>query len=465
MPILRPRPQPNGAPLVAAPRGASSTARQARLTLANDALDSRPLLEPSARAAAVLDPALVEAQRLPRSDAPEGREPILTATAAARVTRAFALAPHTTRARLLELVRSFVDGAAAPVQRALLLKAIAARSTSLAAPTSDALAILERFASTLRAHTRAELLVKATALDLDSTTSTSAFDPQGMWQKRGTIGDRGAHDVDKNNDGLFQRFTASCGPTTLQMALAEADPVFAFALHAHELTSDSTTDAVARFQRTLLEAHGGKAIGRREAHLRARLRNALGRSDLDEPARTALLQHALAGGPRSPPAERALTTLRARHQGFPSDAELVRLASLRGCEVDAGIDARAMLALLHEHLTPMTGVHYRVTDPKDGFARGGAMRHFDEVARALRDGIDVPFGISEPGHWMLLSALDGKKPHRRFLVSDPDGGRTAWVTEAAFARGTFGDDTFHLSHGAERPYVDSFFLPSAQRTT
>ena len=58
------------------------------------------------------------------------------------------------------------------------------------------------------------------------------------------------------------------------MALAEADPVFAFALHAHELTSDSTTDAVARFQRTLLEAHGGKAIGRREAHLRARLRNA-----------------------------------------------------------------------------------------------------------------------------------------------------------------------------------------------
>lgn len=407
-----------------------------------------------------MERAVREAASLPRSEAPEGKEPMLTAAAARRVADAFAGAPPSLRGRLLELLGSF-SGAGADVRRALFLKAIAARASSLRRDGGEgALAVLENFAATLRVHTRAQLLVKATALDLDSASNTSTLDAQGLWLKRGTIGDRGAHDVDPRNDGLFQRFTAACGPTTLQMALAEADPVFAFSLHEHGLTSDSTSDPIARFQRTLLEAYGGTSVGRREAHLRARLRNALGRSDVPRPARAALLKHALAGAPLTPLASLALTTLRAQRAGFPSDAELARMSSERWRERDAGLDASAVLAMLHEHLTPITGLSYRVTNPPDGFSRGKAIRHFDEVARVLRRGLDVPFGISEPGHWMLLSAVDGKKPHRRFLVSDPDGGRTAWVTEASFARGTFADEVFHLPQGDERPYVDSFILPA-----
>jgi hypothetical protein len=399
-----------------------------------------------------------------RSDAPEGKEPILRAAAARRVVHALDGAPPPARTRLLDVLQSF-DGPHASTKRALFLKAIAARASSLSADGAGAqaaLGVLEKFAVALRELTRAQLLVKASSLDLDGTRNTSAFDPQGLWSKRGTIGDRGGGDVDKNNDGVFQRFTAACGPATLQMALAEADPVVSFALHdaLGGLVSDGTTDPIASFQRTLLEAYGGTALGRRETHLRARLRNALGRSDVDAPARAALLQHALEAGPRTSTVQRALDALRARFSGFPTDADLARMSAEKWPERDAGLDGHAILSMLHEHLTPLTGVRYRVTNPPEGLARGRAARHFDEVARVLRHGLDVPFGICEPGHWMLLSAVDGKKPLRRFLVADPDGGRTAWVTEATFASGTFASEIFHLSQGDERPFVDTFFLPT-----
>lgn len=81
-----------------------------------------------------------------------------------------------------------------------------------------------------------------------------------------------------DQDGLFQRFTGSCRPTTLQMMQAEADPVAAFAIHDAGLTSESTLDPTATFQRVLLEQYGGgKALGRVEGWLRARVRNAVGR--------------------------------------------------------------------------------------------------------------------------------------------------------------------------------------------
>ena len=74
-------------------------------------------------------------------------------------------------------------------------------------------------------------------------------------------------------------------------------------------------------------------------------------------------------------------------------------------------------------------------------------------------GLDVPFGIAEPAHWMLLTAVKGEQPNRSFLVSDPDGGRTAWVSEHDFRDGSFADQQFQLCEKHNRPYVDSFILP------
>lgn len=72
----------------------------------------------------------------------------------------------------------------------------------------------------------------------------------------------------------------------------------------------------------------------------------------------------------------------------------------------------------------------------------------------------MPFGVCEPAHWMLLTATRQGTGGREFLVSDPDAGRTAWVTQKDLVSGVFGDQQFHLSQPRERPYIDCFFLPS-----
>ena len=384
-----------------------------------------------------------------------GGEPLITARERARVDDVVRRAPPAVIARVAALVRS-LDGA---VARAVLLRAVSARARPLIAGDGAPLRVLARFTEKLAPLDADEIRRRASVLDRFPTENDRALDPQALWNKRGTTHAVARDDVDAANDGLIQRFTASCGPTTLQMMLAEADPVFAFAVFEHGLASTSAADPVARFQRALLEAHGGTAIGRVEAFDRARLRNLLGRlahaGALDAAGRDALRRHALAGAPLTPVAHHALDVVRAHANGFPGDAALARLHEERWPERDSGIDTAAMMDMVHTHITPRTGVRYRAIS----FARGQAWRHVDEVAAALKRGVDVAVGVSEPGHWMLASAVKGRRPRRAFLISDPDGGRTAWVLERDFARASFCTEPFHLPAKGERPYVDTLLLP------
>jgi hypothetical protein len=343
-----------------------------------------------------------------------------------------------------------------------LVKAIAARARILSTDPS-AISVLESFSQRMVGQQAEELLKKATSLDLRPDKNENDHNPQMLWERRGVIHDPSMGDEEGKNDGLFQRFTASCGPTTLQMMLAEADPVMAFAIHESGIHSDDASDEVSEFQRMVLEGYGGIAVGRREAHHKARINNALGRGvsqeRIEPPDAEALRAHLFEGAPLSDQAQNALDALRDRYQGFPSDDDLRRVKAGPHAQVDAGMDGQALLSALHEHLTPLTGVVYQETPPQGGFARGQAHLHLDAVHAALKKGIDIPFGTSEPGHWMLVSAVKGKKPRRQFLVSDPDGGKTDWVKERDFLDGTFADRQFHLSESHERPYVDTFLLP------
>jgi hypothetical protein len=421
---------------------------------------------PAAAIPPVVEGALRLASELRRSPHDNGVEKLLTPRETDRLRAACRTMPLARLSDIADLLRS-LDGPAAGVTRSLLLRAVSARARVFEraddGAAGSALQTLAAFRDKLQDLDAEEALRRASVLDLDETDNASALDAQALWEKRGVTSDRGGDDEQSDNDGLFQRFTGSCGPTTLQMMLAEADPIVAFAIHESGLCSDAADDAVADYQRLHLEAHGGIAIGRREAHLRARLRNALGRlkrsGDVDEGMAASLLRHALEQGPLDDAGGRALSALRAEYAGFPDDDALARLRSRLWPEVDEGIPPDALAQLLDEELTPLTGVRYRQTRPADGFARGQAWRHIDDVARALRRGVDVPFGIVEPGHWMMISAVKGRKPKRQFLVADPDGGRSAWVGERSLVRGTFADEQFHLSSEGERPYVDCFFLP------
>ncbi|MFO0593810.1 MAG: hypothetical protein U0228_00830 [Myxococcaceae bacterium] len=116
--------------------------------------------------------------------------------------------------------------AAKPQQQWVLLKAAAARG--LKAATS--------FATKIAPLSPAQLLVRTTLIDLDQ--------------------------ADRKNSGLAQRWSGSCVPTSMQIALGEADPIFAFDATTNVLNDGAARDALATQEKQLLEGHGGVAVGR-----------------------------------------------------------------------------------------------------------------------------------------------------------------------------------------------------------
>jgi hypothetical protein len=242
------------------------------------------------------------ASKLRRSDAAEGVEPLLNTREAARVRSAMSTAP----AEVKKLARG-LDGKAGGLAQGLFLRAVAARADRI--QDSATLNVLRTFAASLDGVDSKTLRERATVLDLNAAENTSAFDAQTLWEKRGTVL-APAGKVASNDDGLLQRFTSTCGPTVLQMVLAEADPVVAFAINAGGRTSTSSRDATADFQRAVLEEFGGVGIPRLESALAARLKNGLGRltssGAVTPDLRDALLRYTKSQGPLDARAKNAL---------------------------------------------------------------------------------------------------------------------------------------------------------------
>lgn len=329
---------------------------------------------------------------------------------------------------MVELAR-LVSPEPTPEARGLILRAASARAERLAEPAT--LGELSRLAEHCRGRSPRELVLLASVLEAD---------------------------------GLVQRFTASCGPTVIQMIVCESDPVRAFEIHQDGLRSDDTEDAAGRWQRGLLEAFGGRAIGRPELQIRSRVRSAIGRlkalGEIGAMEYRAIRGYADGMHPLNPRGQRALAKLRARFDGFPAPSDLERLKRAGPLpSSDLGWSGKTMVEALAAHVTPVTGVRYEQTSPREGFARGQAWRHLDRASRVLRQGIEVPFGTQEPAHFMLLTRVRGQKPRREFLVSDPDSGRTVWIGERSLVKGAFIEEVFDLSRSGERGYIDSFFLP------
>lgn len=410
-----------------------------------------------------LDGLLLAAAKERKGPTAEGSEALINPGEAARLRAALSAAPKAVSAEVIALASSF-RGASAKVASALMLKAAGARADQLTGPGAEkALGTLRAFATTMRGLDADALRERASVLDLDASKNDSLFDAQGLWERRGTVRAPKA-DTAADNDGLLQRFTSTCGTTVLQMVMAEADPVLAFAINAEGRSSLSAKDGAGTFQRKVLEEFGGVGIPRLESHLASRLKNGLGQlvraGEVTPDMQRSLIRFATAQGPLDARAKNAIEALRTHYDGFPTDADLQKLKAAVLPARDEGLGTAEFQRALTKYASQLTGLGYQMTAPADGFGRGEAKKHLDPVERALARGADVPFGVSEPAHWMLLTASRRVDGAREFLVSDPDGGKTAWVTEKDFVSGAFGDRQFHLNKPGERPYVDCFFLPS-----
>src|SRR4051812_48147413 len=156
-----------------------------RRITAEPALPKPVRLPPAALPA--LESMLTAAGKLNRSDAPEGREPLLNAAQAKRLRSALGAAPKPVSSEIVSLASKF-RGEGAPVASALLLRAAAARADQLGGGpgTEKALATLRAFAGAIGGLDSATLRDKATVLDLDSRHNDSHFDAQAPWNRQGT---------------------------------------------------------------------------------------------------------------------------------------------------------------------------------------------------------------------------------------------------------------------------------------
>jgi hypothetical protein len=252
----------------------------------------------------------------------------------------------------------------AETERALILKAVAARQDSLSQPTWGEWARMGtgkpslptddilRYASAIRGKDRSDLIEKSTVQDLDNPSGSGA---------------------------LQQRFNDSCGPTSGQIAKAEADPIAALRMHQEAIHSTANGGAIAIEQSITLTFGGGVPV-----------------------------PYGQSGG--------------------------------KGMK---GGDAFNPVASSATHRTyNAEGVDDSVKD------RENAM---DEMARQLRQGIDVPIRVlvnGGGGHFEVATDVRDFPPTRLFLITNPWTGSTAWVKEEDIASGNtnFAGTNGRLTH-------------------
>lgn len=178
-----------------------------------------------------------------RTSATQGREGILTNASAVNAANALIHMPQADydkiRGALASAGTPATAGSDPQTERALILKAVGARherltdytawnATGQASPAANE---ITQFADAIRGKNAATLIERTTALDLDG---------------------------DGVNEALRQKWNDSCVQATLQIARAEADPIYAWQLHQSDVLNNTlTTGIIADEQKQQLIAAGG----------------------------------------------------------------------------------------------------------------------------------------------------------------------------------------------------------------
>jgi len=445
----------------------SATINADRAKATRDALTKYAAADEVARArltGPVID-ALVSGVSTPRTESVLGQEGVLGRRQAMEAAKALVALPQPAYDRVAALLDAAGkrDGAVPPgaspdTERALILKAVAARTLPLGNADSQekALGELEWFAGEVRGLTRDEVIGQTSAIDVDDRANTSQANPLDQ-----TVTD----DRRTDNDGYAQRFTASCSPAVAAMVRAEADPVFALMLGRDGLQNPDpaagasqmekqvlerdrffddqspevqlTPEQLAEFQKTGklppgVEHLKGSAVSRVGEQARKvmdeKLDEAVAAGKLTKAQADALRKDAQGGKLAEPEVadrDAALKAVRDASDQHPTDFELKAMRSDRPREKDMLI-AHALRDLSQD----VTNNEY--WDFNVGKSLSPAF--LNNVERSLANGIDLPIRLSTPGkdggHTILFTDVRNQDGQREFLASDPFSGRTAWLTES-----------------------------------
>ncbi len=346
-------------------------------------------------------------------------------------------------------------GADPAAEQALILKAVASRrddfkhgaiidavskvsdTAGIPSPNTKANQDLEQFAKDIRGMKRDDLIQNTTLIDIDDK-NTSTTDPDN----------NKASDTKTDNDGLFQRFTTTCGPTTSQMVRGESDPIYALKIRQNHFNDNDPNSEFAQEQKKVLEANGGVGVSRLGDNARGDTTNQLNSMVTSKEIsgdQYIAVKQMMNGGPLSADDQKkataALDVLRKKNDGHPTDAELAAM------KTDAGKNAAGMVLdpALNTIASPGTHLNYQGNWVGNAGVTNAQMGNVDTM---LKDGQDVPIriaGTGNSGHFMMVSDVRGEPgKDRKYLVSDPWSGATRWVPEADLQSGNFTTKEFQL---------------------
>lgn len=378
----------------------------------------------------------------------EGILGVRQALAAGSATVALSAEDYGVLGGLLERAGRERTGRLAPradarAEAALILKALSTRVGEGGA-RPGAIAELARFAAEIRGVPRAALLQRTTGIDL-SNHSTYRHVPVELLGRPEPRGD---------DDGIYQRFVDACAPTTGQILLSEADPIFAWRVHG-SLGQPSPEAGGGAQQRAILAAAEAPRISRITHEARSRLALWLEDSGAPIPAAERALLHGWIAGTLAPAEEAALERAARRLEALGAPISREAVAAGRGDRGDAGagmVINVALRAVAGEAL----GRRFEEREVSD---RRGLAAYLPEIDRRLLDGEDIPIrslGHDQlVGHAMLIADVRMRSGEKSYLIAEPWTGRTAWVSEASLVTGAFLAGTFEIDPGrVTHFYVD-----------
>ena len=307
-------------------------------------------------------------------------------------------------------------------------------------------------------------LVRLTTIwDVHEGEDTQAFSP--MLLEGHTPEDTG------NDDGLFQRYGMSCGPSSIEVLRGNLDPAYALQLNLRGLTVNPT--APADFQRKILVDYGENVQSRivpyHAKEVGAAI-DALGtRGVLTAQEQASLRSYLIDGAKPSTGSDAALTKARKNLDGYPNDAVVRTLREFERPDSTADyhrIGLKNIERIYNEVVGADAGAEVELVSMyAEGKVKPGTLRarskafveaNMDRLVSALSDETGVLFSTTYPDHFWTFQDTRVQDGARELLVHDTWTGKTVWVTEAQLLDGTFAE-SFPPSN--PKTAIDLIYLP------
>jgi hypothetical protein len=293
------------------------------------------------------------------------------------------------------------------VESVLILKAVAARKSKYQADEKKAKEDVSTFAEGIRGQDLEELKKATSTRDIGGGT------------------------------GLQQRFTMSCGPTSIQIIRGESDPVYAMDISTTGKHTTEYKSKVAQEQKSIM----GKDLIPREVMddwkaFQGKI------NGLDVSAGTDVLKW-----------QALLKYIEGKNFNARLKNEGVALANAQGFSNERLDEFRQYYPFnepglsWNEWVTKAQAQLSGVIGPSNphSFPGGVTNNHLNDVWKSLFRGRDVGIAVLWPqggGHVMVFSDCKGTPPTggagRSFLLSDPWEGTSEWLTDAQVTGGQLG---------------------------